>query len=1673
MKRKQLVKSVCALTLSIATMASTVGSDVLTIFATEPDSGTSVEILEDTENTDSTYSNDDTSTTDDSEVVDNSEVSSTEESVETEALTGYVYVEMPAFGAELTLFDVSDEDGSKVTISNSSEDGKTYIQYADGTVTEVTIDEYGYCLELEEDVGVTLRTELVIEPGFEVSEYSLLSDTGDYVEGYNFSLDEVSPLDSSKLPEGYVGYGFEFAVGEEDVIVSVDTTEVVEEIAESESESETETEIETETETETETVEESESETVQESESETVMESESESETVGESETTDGIYGSANGLTVDEDYIITEFTFETPNITIAKGTLESAIAQLPATVSAIVKSGVEIDIPVSWTCDEDYENTGYNMYTFTSVLPEQYTLGEGLSKYDLPFCFVWIEGVENPDDEIDPIRNYYPIPIDQATMTLPEYLGISSKTAILDHLKSHENDNYYLGTNYNGSVTYCMPNGKATSGQVAGMNCTGFVVEVLEQCGADTSKFPSQSQKYNLSRWINNILAGGMQDQGYPYDGAAYKYVKAYRFNSIQEMLSSGLAKKGDIIIFEAKEDWKIYLQDTDAYGNLIDCHIGFYWGDTPNENKFWHSGHPIKGMEQIGGYSYQLFSPADVGNQGTNSDAYGDNGLFGYVNQISTITPKCDSYVYLFPTEQEDEERYFYVHKTFDGQSASTVGYNPNTVGDIKVTVYTDPQCTQLASIKGDNGQVISGSSVRFGANGNTQWIQVDPGVYYVKETHTVNGVAVSNQVITIDVTDERFATKDSSYWSSASFNFDNSRTPNRYFQVVKTLDGNSLPSSYNPNTDPITIGVYTDQACTRPATTYSQGSNNVFRIESNGKTGQINIAPGVYYVKELSCPSNMQLNTQVFKVDLTNYFGNGTTIETAVQVGPIDNKEIKNGDLWVQKTGTDSSISSTPYYSYAGAIFTAYDSTGRAVAQAVTDGTGYGQFNLITGRSINILNASSAGVSLKTSEDDVKAGDKVTFTIDGEANILRVLDKEGNEIKIDGLDYETPEVNEDGEYIAEADTLDESEAISLMSADEESDEYLPNLSGEYSFTMPESGAVIVVSSTETSDSGISLMGAAPGHPTSEYNMDIPAGTYTVRETQHPTGFYDDYNYSGEQWTVQVSPNNITPVTTNPIQNREITVKINLTKKYNPTCADAATNNPNYSLEGAEYTVYTNRSGNNLSGVVGKITTNGSGWGTIQNLPRDVYYVKETKASNGCAVDNTIYTIDATYATDNAVMEFSVESSETPLMDPVGLLIKKIDSETGEATQSDAGDMAGAEFVVKYYKVDMNMTTDPAAQGFSPAATWHFRTDADGQIMFNSLYLTGNNNSQFYYYNGASMIPYGVVTIQETKAPNGYLLNNTLYVVPINGELNNGVQVTQTKEVPDVALRLDLTKEDATTHTPIPGAVFRHTGPNGFVEDVTTDSNGKISFKGLTHGDHTIQEVSVPDGYALNTNVIKFNVSDTNKITVQSTATETDTDGNITINSTNQGLAATVENKPAPFDLVINKINNKNMVLADAEFTLYSDADCRNEITSAYTDDQGRLIFEDLIPYTDYWVKETDAPPGYRIPVDKNGNPDVYKIRVESSPVNGTFVFKVSLNGQEASYTGTSGQFHINNDVANRQVFMTITNEILGKLPNTGSNMMPIVIGVGAGLIVIAIIASRVGKRKESKGEK
>ena len=50
--------------------------------------------------------------------------------------------------------------------------------------------------------------------------------------------------------------------------------------------------------------------------------------------------------------------------------------------------------------------------------------------------------------------------------------------------------------------------------------------------------------------------------------------------NTIEELLAGGKAQKGDVIYFEP-----VSWEEEDA-----DCHIGFFWGDNSNDNRFWHS---------------------------------------------------------------------------------------------------------------------------------------------------------------------------------------------------------------------------------------------------------------------------------------------------------------------------------------------------------------------------------------------------------------------------------------------------------------------------------------------------------------------------------------------------------------------------------------------------------------------------------------------------------------------------------------------------------------------------------------------------------------------------------------------------------------------------------------------------------------------------------------------------------------------------------------------------------------------------------------------------------------------------------------------------------------------------------------------------------------------------
>ena len=492
-------------------------------------------------------------------------------------------------------------------------------------------------------------------------------------------------------------------------------------------------------------------------------------------------------------------------------------------------------------------------------------------------------------------------------------------------------------------------------------------------------------------------------------------------------------------------------------------------------------------------------------------------------------------------------------------------------------------------------------------------------------------------------------------------------------------------------------------------------------------------------------------------------------------------------------------------------------------------------------------------------------------------------------------------------------------------------------------------------------------------------------------------------------------------------------------------------TGNSCYSIEGAEFGVYNNASASDNS-KVGTLKTNANGESNTLTLNVGTYYVKELKAPKGYALDTQIKKITVASGTTT-----TVSFADQPQMDTIDLLVRKVDADTDKSKPQGNATLKGAEFTVKFY--DGNYTTDPAEAGKNPLRTWVFKTDQDGVCRYDTKYQVSGDDLYMTLKGNAAM-PLGTITIQETKAPEGYLINSKIYVEQITSKgIQESVDTYNQPNVPDNVLKLELVKRQEGAEITIPKAVFEHTEPNGNTEELTTDQNGKLTIKGLTYGVHKLKEISVMDGYVVNGNSVEFRVETDNKITLISKTDETL--GKITFTVTEQGtVSMIVEDKLAPFQIQVHKENEKGLVLEDAEFTLYSDKECKKEVAKLKTDEKGVVTFADLKVGQKYYLKETKAPQGYRIPVDGNGNPYFYEVEVTSNPVNDEF--KIFINGREVD--SSDGIFTLTGTKADRIVSMKVINMTGKKLPETGSNQMLFFIFAA---FVAGIITVMMKKRK------
>ena len=282
--------------------------------------------------------------------------------------------------------------------------------------------------------------------------------------------------------------------------------------------------------------------------------------------------------------------------------------------------------------------------------------------------------------------------------------------------------------------------------------------------------------------------------------------------------------------------------------------------------------------------------------------------------------------------------------------------------------------------------------------------------------------------------------------------------------------------------------------------------------------------------------------------------------------------------------------------------------------------------------------------------------------------------------------------------------------------------------------------------------------------------------------------------------------------------------------------------NNACYSLAGAVYGIFTDAA---CTKKVGEITTNASGFAAYsKSVYIGTYYAKEITAPKGFALSREVLTFKKTNGTDSAtgLNVYKATALENPKNDPVNIVLRK-ESKNGKA-------LAGAEFTINYYDTLDNVT------GKTPKAHWVVKTDADGYAGLDQAYLV--EGSAFYQTgSGNPCIPIGTVTIQETKAPAGYVIDNELHIFKITDEGSaTDTEYVETFNMPTLKndpFTVSLDKKDESGKLLAGAQVQLLDSSKKVVAEWTTTTEPYVLSDELVVGEtYTYHEVKAPDGYKL-----------------------------------------------------------------------------------------------------------------------------------------------------------------------------------------------------------------------------
>lgn len=687
------------------------------------------------------------------------------------------------------------------------------------------------------------------------------------------------------------------------------------------------------------------------------------------------------------------------------------------------------------------------------------------------------------------------------------------------------------------------------------------------------------------------------------------------------------------------------------------------------------------------------------------------------------------------------------------------------------------------------------------------------------------------------------------------------------------------------------------------------------VFHVSGNGyeqdvtvENGEITVnelPAGDYTVTEKTAPNGYLVNVAPFKTTVVA----GQTVETTIT------DEAPTGKIYITKSDSKGNVQGEA--SLEGAEYTVYGADGQEVGKITTDKDGNGSLeNLVLGTYTVKETKAPEAYDLDWNTYTVE----LTYKDQNTAIILGNVDSKEN-VKTGKIEIKKTDT--------EANPLKSGEFGIYANADM----YIGD-------TLYKKGQLVV--SIKTDDSGVARSG------------DLPYGSYYVKEISAPTQeagnshnfvLSDDTQYvkiNGKNKTdtvtfvdKKVTASKTTITGTKEIKGAVMTVTDNGGKVIDTWTSDGNPHSIKGLHEGCEYTL------TETTAPKGYVKADSIKF-TVSTDKKDQTLVMKDKQFTASKKDvsgkNYVEGAKLEVRDDqNRVVDSWTSTKEDHYVSGLeeGKTYRLVEAEApkGYVKADDifftvSNEKKNESVIMKDSKITASKTDITGTKEIKGAVLTV--TDNDGKVI--DTWVSGDKE---HYVSGLEEGK--TYTLIEETAPEGYVRAEEITFTVTNEKVDQKVNMFDAQ--------VKVTKTDALTGDAVKGAEFTVFDKDGNIVDKWITDGTAHAVSGLDAGkEYIIKETKTPEGYM------------------------TAPDRTLVV-SGEQNMDVEIKEQPVLTDIEVQKVDaqTKKVIRSkDFEFTMYSDADCKNAITTVSADkNAGTATFKNL-RYGTYYIKETKAPTGY-----------------------------------------------------------------------------------------------------------